>query len=353
MSIRHYFAGGNTPLGFYSYYDEVLPPDIAQRTVYIKGGPGTGKSTLMKKLGAAWAEQGCEVEFLHCSGDPGSLDGVVCREHGFSVVDGTAPHAQDPKLLGAVDELFDPGRFMDGAAVRPYRERLLELNAAKKACYARAYRYLSMAGTLFSGVVELQAKVLPENAVDYETETLIQKLFSDRPMTEKRGRLRHAFANAVTPLGVMGYFDTLFEGYQVYSIRTENAVGVDSMLKRIAVGALARGISVQAYCSPLFPKQYEHLVLTDLGIAVTSAKGVACTETIDLLQHADQQQWEQTLRTVRQDLQLFDLLIERTVSALRAAKEEHARLEELLTPSMDFEGMQDEFSKMMVLHRLS
>ncbi len=340
MSIRHYFAGGNTPQGFYSYYDEILPMDAAQKIIYIKGGPGTGKSTFMKNLGATWADQGHEVEFLHCSGDPGSLDGVVCRKKGWAVLDGTAPHAQDPKLLGAVDTIFDPGQFVDTTMVQPYKERLWELTTAKKACYARAYRYLSMAGILFSGIVEQQTKVLPQNALVQVSESLFKRLLSDQPIASTTGRLRHAFANAITPMGVMGYFETLFWGYKTICIRTENGVGADFILRRIAEGALARGISVQAYCSPIFPKQLEHLVLEELEVAITTAKNGSFDEEVFL-------SVEQNNRALLGELKLFDLLIERTVDALRAAKEEHARLEEILTPSVDFGRMQDEFSRML------
>ena len=38
--IRHMFPGGNTPLGFYSFYDYILPQKQAERIIIIKGGPG-------------------------------------------------------------------------------------------------------------------------------------------------------------------------------------------------------------------------------------------------------------------------------------------------------------------------
>lgn len=350
MNIRHYFAGGNTPFGFYSYYDEVLPPALAQKTIYIKGGPGTGKSTLMKSLGVHWAKQGYLVEFLHCSGDPGSLDGVVCREEGWSVLDATAPHAQDPKLLGAVDLIFDPGRFVDTSAVIPHRERLSELTAAKKRAYARAYRYLAMAGTLFSGILEQQQKAMVPHADIQTAEAFFNTFLADLPITERRGRLRHAFAGAITPVGVMGYEDTLFEENEIYVLRTENGIGADAVLKRIAESALARGISVQAYCSPMLPDRIEHLVLEELRLAVTTAEKVSAVKTVELL---DFVKLEQINREISRDLQLFGYLLDRTVEALRAAREEHARLEEILVPSMDFERMQDEFSQILSQYRLS
>ena len=46
------FPGGNTALGFYSFYDHIIEPDAA-RIFVIKGGPGVGKSTFMRYIGEA------------------------------------------------------------------------------------------------------------------------------------------------------------------------------------------------------------------------------------------------------------------------------------------------------------
>ena len=81
MSIeRHYFPGNNTPLGFYSYYKYILGQREAHKIICIKGGPGTGKSTFMKKIGAAMAERGEDIDYLHCSADENSLDGIVLKK---------------------------------------------------------------------------------------------------------------------------------------------------------------------------------------------------------------------------------------------------------------------------------
>ena len=41
--------GGNTSLGFYSFYDNVIGPE-ARRVFILKGGPGAGKSTFMTRI---------------------------------------------------------------------------------------------------------------------------------------------------------------------------------------------------------------------------------------------------------------------------------------------------------------
>lgn len=87
-----FFLGANTPSGFYSLYDQLIDPAQARRVFLIKGGAGCGKSSLMKRAATALAETGEQVEYIRCSGDPDSLDGVVFPGLGAALVDATAPH---------------------------------------------------------------------------------------------------------------------------------------------------------------------------------------------------------------------------------------------------------------------
>ena len=86
-----YFLGANSPTGFYSLYDHLLPPEQARAIYILKGGPGCGKSTLMRKVAAGGPEAGLETEYILCSGDPDSLDAVVFPDKAAAIVDGTAP----------------------------------------------------------------------------------------------------------------------------------------------------------------------------------------------------------------------------------------------------------------------
>ena len=91
-----YFLGANSPSGFYSLYDQLLPPERARAIYILKGGPGCGKSTLMRKV-AAWAQEaGLETEYILCSGDPDSLDALILPGRAVAIVDGTAPHMVVP-----------------------------------------------------------------------------------------------------------------------------------------------------------------------------------------------------------------------------------------------------------------
>ena len=86
-----YFLGANSPSGFYSLYHELLPAEQARSIYILKGGPGCGKSTLMRRVAALAEEAGETVEYILCSGDPDSLDAIVLPQKQIALVDGTAP----------------------------------------------------------------------------------------------------------------------------------------------------------------------------------------------------------------------------------------------------------------------
>jgi len=105
--ITKVFPGGNTGLGFFSFYDELSDPS-ARRIYVIKGGPGVGKSTFMRRIADEVIKLGQDAEFLCCASDNDSYDGVRFPDLGIIMLDGTAPHVVDPKNPGAVDTIIHP-----------------------------------------------------------------------------------------------------------------------------------------------------------------------------------------------------------------------------------------------------
>lgn len=88
-----FFLGANSPEGYYSFYDQLIDLNTAREVYIIKGGPGSGKSSFMRRATALLTEAGFATEYICCSADPDSLDGVVFPEIGLAFVDGTQPHA--------------------------------------------------------------------------------------------------------------------------------------------------------------------------------------------------------------------------------------------------------------------
>ncbi len=91
-----YFLGANGYGGFASLYEGFTSSPEISRLYILKGGPGCGKSSFMKRVAEAAEERGIAAEKVLCSGDPSSLDGVFFPALRLAYADGTAPHAAVP-----------------------------------------------------------------------------------------------------------------------------------------------------------------------------------------------------------------------------------------------------------------
>ena len=136
-----FFAGVNTENGFKGYLEEYFWD--ADRLYIIKGTPGSGKSTLMKRLASDCEKKGFLVWRILCSSDPASLDGIYLPEKRTGIADGTSPHVLEPKYPLAKEILFDTGRFID--AKKLDKEGIISLSCHKAECYKKGYGYIKAA----------------------------------------------------------------------------------------------------------------------------------------------------------------------------------------------------------------
>lgn len=148
MQRKYYFlAGANTANGFVSEFNNILNKSKKGYTFVLKGGPGTGKSTLMKKVSKYFYDKGYNVEEFYCSSDPESLDAVRIVEKNICVTDGTAPHEQDASLPKVFGEIVDLGFSVDKKIIK-HQAKIKKLLEKKKNCFSNAYKFLKLAGEL-------------------------------------------------------------------------------------------------------------------------------------------------------------------------------------------------------------
>ena len=76
-----FYLGANSPTGFYSLYDQLLEPEQAETIYILKGGPGCGKSSLMRWVAQAMEEKGASVEYIACSGGVPRPEHRHCGRH--------------------------------------------------------------------------------------------------------------------------------------------------------------------------------------------------------------------------------------------------------------------------------
>ena len=108
----------------------------------LKGGPGVGKSTFMRRIHAALTANNEASTLYFCSGDPDSLDAVAIPAHGLLVLDGTAPHIVDPKIPGARDSIVNLGECLNEAAMQPRLPHIRACMTDHAACSRRARAFM-------------------------------------------------------------------------------------------------------------------------------------------------------------------------------------------------------------------
>ena len=334
-----FFLGANTRRGFVSYYDD-FPGFSGEDFLWvIKGGPGCGKSSFMKRIGAAAEAAGMPVEYIHCSGDPDSLDAVYLPLQHVAYADGTAPHVIEAVYPGAASLYLDLGSFLDADALKPHLEEIAALNREYKALYAGAYAQLSAAAALLPSA--LPGCVPPEASARLERR-LAGLVSRELHALHKEGRLRHRLLSANSCQGRITLYDTLRSGgYRLVTL--DNRLGLGHrFLSGLTEQALARGYEVILCHDPLEPELPEAVLLPEAGLALLAADRPLPPE-LEIYRHLRLDALAGTpdaaLRTLlRRRKKESDLLLNAAFDTLARAKVLHDRLEAVYHPHVDFAG---------------
>lgn len=362
--IRRMFPGGNTSRGFRSYYEFIAPPDSGY-TFVLKGGPGTGKSTFMKRIAADLLALGVDTEFHHCSADPASVDAVAFPRLGVAIVDGTAPHVVEPTDYETGGEIIHLGKFCNSTPIRRQKARIETLRRDARSAFARAYKYLAAARHVRGDWTETNRARRDENRLGKETVRLMDAVFLPTAApTPAMGRWpsafrRRLFAGSITPEGPRHHLDTIVASMQkVYVVRGEPGMGPSSVIRAVADGAVTRGFAVEQYHCPFDPDNVDHVLIpalhtavvssgplfpyaaspTDIIVDLNGASGVnraKGTNTMTLV--LDRHNEPEAIAIARQT---FWQLLRIAIRSLQEAKSAHMALEGCYAPHVNFDGLE-------------
>jgi len=339
------FAGGNTSLGFFSYYDYILPQEEAVRIFVIKGGPGVGKSTFMKKIATEMLNMGYDIELIHCSSDPDSLDGVVIPAIKVALIDGTAPHVVDPRNPGAVDEIIHLGDYWNEEKIKQYREEIIAGNLEIGRMFQRAYRYIKAAALVHEDMAEINKLAADMGRIYIIADKMLKEIFDGTGISYREGRQRHLFASAITPEGIKCYIDSILNEEKVYRIISEQGMGAEKILEKVRSSAVERGFYVESYYCALNPLKLEHIVIPRINVAVTTTNNyhsakVSAYREFDLSEYVEKSVIERYENEFLYDGKKFEELMDMAVKTIKKAKAIHDQIESYYIPNMDFEAVQ-------------
>lgn len=335
--IRKVFPGANTSNGFYSYFDYIIPEDV-NRVFCLKGGPGVGKSSLMKKIVRDFVEKGYDVEVFPCSSDPSSLDAVVIKKLKIVLLDATAPHIVDPKIPGAIDEIINFGDFWNLDNLENNKNEIVKCNKEIGACFQRAFKYLKSAEPIFYDIESKNSDAMNFGKLNKFTDEFIEELFKGIEGKEKLSNPRHLFGTAITPIGHIDYADSLLQdAKKVYYLDGKIGYGKTTFLKRIYDKAVLKGLKVEVFHYPLIPEKIESIMITDLGVAITTSSLFKNQNVINLGEFIDEEKISDYKEGLEVDEKILDELINYAISNLKKAKSNHDIIENYYIPNMDFD----------------
>jgi len=359
IKIRHLFPGNNTSEGFYSYYKYILSQQDAKRIFCMKGGPGTGKSSFMKKLSNHFKDLGYTIEFHHCSSDPNSLDGVVIKELNIAILDGTSPHIVDPIHPGAVDEIINLGDAFDTKLLETNKDEIMSISKNISNNFNRAYRLFAGARQIHEDWSSINSLSLNMDKVYILIDELKNKLLTS-PHT-KFGSERHLFSTAFTPNGILSYNINLSQEVEhLYVLKGGPGLKKSEILKTIGHEAQRQGQFVEYFHDPLIPNRIENILIPGLSIGLFTTNEISRinynNNELNMKDLCDNGILTDNSQKILFDKRHFDILINEGLSCLTTAHELHDNLEALYIEAMDFSKVdsiyEDTLKKIENIHNL-
>lgn len=350
LTERHLFPGGNTSKGFYSLYRYVLPQDDAKRILCIKGGPGTGKSQLMKKIGAYFGNKGYTIEYHHCSSDPNSLDGVLIKELNIALLDGTSPHIVDPITPGAVDEILNMGDALDIDMLSKNKREIIALNKEIGKLFKRSYRFLASAKCIHDDWSSLNYESLDSNKVSNLIENIKNNIFKSDKIGY--GTERHLFATAITPDGIITYTDNLSSNYKKkYILSGGPGFGKTDILKFIGSCGQKKGYFIEYMHDPFVPERIEHIFIPEVSTCILTNNEINQANytgiEYNLSDYTKSTLPPAKIDDIKYNSDLFYELVNKGISLIHNAHILHDELESYYIKAMDFSVADNIYNKVI------
>lgn len=312
-----YFASANTGNGFVSFFDEISDNSKDGFQYIIKGGSGTGKSTLMKKVANHFAEKGFSIEYFYCSTDTESLDGIRIVEKNISIVDGTAPHIINATLPSIKNKILDVGRFI-GFGVKERRKEIENIIQQKNICFENLYLNLESAKVL----QEINVKTSARNLTDKSIMEEVHKICAGLPRTKSNeASERKLFITSINNKNNNLININKFNKKIILLKENSEKIIIFNKLKEILI---KNKYKITTFRNLLNADFIDAILLNDFNIIIINDKNIKNNDKI-----------------IEKNNKIINKLINYSINNIFNSKLLHVNLEKYYVASMDFDGVNE------------
>ncbi|GGM39643.1 hypothetical protein GCM10011351_27250 [Paraliobacillus quinghaiensis] len=341
--VIHYFADGNTAKGFYDLFESNLQG--LERIYTLKGGPGNGKSNIIKKLAEVWGNKGYNIELIHCSSDNDALDGLIIQDLKCAVIDGTPPHVLEPKAPGAIEQYVNLGIAWDISLLSAKREIILDYQKQKEEAFEAAYNSFQNGLRIHDDLEAIYINNMDFEKANEVTNELMDKIFIGKQSESDNAITRDRFFGASTPEGVVDYISNITEGVpKRFFIKGRAGTGKSTLLKKIAATATERSFDVELYHCGFDPESIDMVIIRELGVCVFDSTdpheyfpNKHGDEIIDLYEKTVAPGTDEAYETEINDLtKRYKQRMKEGISYLQEAKSVHDQLKKIYIDATDY-----------------
>ena len=313
------------------------------RLLILKGGPGSGKSSLMKRVLKYALDHNHEVEIIPCASDPTSIDAFIDKTADFAMMDGTSPHTEDPSLPGANHHILYTGDLWDTEYLWQYSSKIKSLNGRIGDYHKGACSYIKAASALLYENLEYSRKHINKGAVSNFAKEICQS-FSDGNYADEKVRLLSAVS-----VGEIKYFKETLSSLadKIFVIEDDFGGVADFLIKSIKHTALCSGVQIISCPCSIMPEKTDHIIIPDAKIAVVTQNRFL---PIDFgKKESAEKFYRQMPDFPLLEERFFDAqkLLSKACSLVKKAKLLHDDLEEIYKNAMDFSGMDSFFENII------
>lgn len=333
--LEKYFLAANSCQGFISYFENAYSVSDGWRAYIIKGGPGTGKSSFMRKIAAAGESCGHSPILCPCSSDPDSLDAVIFEDKKTIIFDGTPPHTVEPKNFGICETIINLGEFLDSEKLMPHKAEILSTTALNKRYHKICASYLKAVGELISEEFNRQKSHINSIKLESYAHRLCKKLFTTKA-DENYDTTR--LISGITPKGIVTFGDSL-KADNMIIIKDEIGAVFGEIVSVILDAAKATGYKTIKLANPFLPNRLiDGVIIPTLNTTVIRECNYIKPKI--LVRHINSKRFlftdfdEGPAKNL--NIKLIKELINAATENLKLAKASHDKLEKFYINAMDF-----------------